>query len=226
MVTTGGTSLRDDIMRLYQPVHIVVATPGRILDLADKGVARLGSCKTLVMDEADKLLSPEFQPVVEQLIAHLHPDRQVLLYSATFPVAVKAFKDKFLRKPYIINLMEELTLKGVTQYYAFVEERQKVHCLNTLFAKLQINQVRSWRGGEGERGRGGGRGDARASSLFLSHQKKRNNNTLTSLLLASPLPSLFSLTSPSSSATPSTGWNCWPKRSRSWGTPAFTSTPR
>jgi ATP-dependent RNA helicase DDX6/DHH1 len=142
MVTTGGTSLRDDIMRLYQPVHIVVATPGRILDLADKGVARLGTCRTLVMDEADKLLSPEFQPVVEQLIAHLHPDRQVLLYSATFPVAVKAFKDKFLRKPYIINLMEELTLKGVTQYYAFVEERQKVHCLNTLFAKLQINQVR------------------------------------------------------------------------------------
>jgi superfamily II DNA/RNA helicase len=55
-------------------------------------------------------------------------------------VTVKQFKDKFLRKPYIINLMEELTLKGVTQYYAFVEERQKVHCLNTLFAKLSINQ--------------------------------------------------------------------------------------
>ena len=45
-----------------------------------------------------------------------------------------------MRKPYEINLMEELTLKGVTQYYAFVEERQKVHCLNTLFSKLQINQ--------------------------------------------------------------------------------------
>ncbi len=43
-------------------------------------------------------------------------------------------------KPYIINLMEELTLKGVTQYYAFVEEKQKVHCLNTLFCKLRINQ--------------------------------------------------------------------------------------
>ena len=45
-----------------------------------------------------------------------------------------------MRKPYEINLMEELTLKGITQYYAFVEERQKVHCLNTLFSKLQINQ--------------------------------------------------------------------------------------
>src|SRR5581483_1606303 len=43
-------------------------------------------------------------------------------------------------KPYEINLMDELTLRGVTQYYAYVEERQKVHCLNTLFSKLQINQ--------------------------------------------------------------------------------------
>lgn len=63
-----------------------------------------------------------------------------MLFSATFPVTVKQFKEKFLRKPYIINLMDELTLKGVTQYYAFVEERQKVHCLNTLFSKLRINQ--------------------------------------------------------------------------------------
>ncbi|KAG2452145.1 hypothetical protein HYH02_003177 [Chlamydomonas schloesseri] len=140
MVTTGGTSLKDDIMRLYQTTHIVVATPGRVVDLASKGVARLNECRMLVMDEADKLLSPEFQPVVEQLIGFLPEDRQIMLYSATFPVTVKAFKEKFLRKPYIINLMEELTLKGVTQFYAFVEEKQKVHCLNTLFSKLRINQ--------------------------------------------------------------------------------------
>ena len=60
--------------------------------------------------------------------------------SQNHQVTVKHFKDRFLRKPYIINLMEELTLKGITQYYAFVEERQKVHCLNTLFSKLSINQ--------------------------------------------------------------------------------------
>ncbi|KAK9809627.1 hypothetical protein WJX73_008779 [Symbiochloris irregularis] len=140
MVTTGGTSLRDDIVRLGSPVHMVVATPGRILDLSSKGVANLSNCRVLVMDEADKLLSPEFQPVIEDLIRQLPKDRQILLYSATFPVGVKQFKDKFLKKPYIINLMEQLTLKGLTQYYAFVEEKQKVHCLNTLFSKLSINQ--------------------------------------------------------------------------------------
>jgi len=140
MVTTGGTSLKDDIMRLYNTVHVVVATPGRILDLSTKGVSKLNKCAVLVMDEADKLLSPEFQPLVEQILGFLPSSRQILLYSATFPVTVKDFKDRFLHKPYVINLMDELTLKGITQFYAFVEERQKVHCLNTLFSKLQINQ--------------------------------------------------------------------------------------
>ncbi|MFQ6626760.1 hypothetical protein Gotur_005644 [Gossypium turneri] len=140
MVTTGGTSLKDDIMRLYQPVHLLVGTPGRILDLAKKGVCILKNCSMLIMDEADKLLSPEFQPSLEQLLCFLPPNRQILMFSATFPVTIKDFKDRYLKKPYIINLMDELTLKGITQYYAFVEERQKVHCLNTLFSKLQINQ--------------------------------------------------------------------------------------
>ena len=140
MVTTGGTALKDDIMRLYNPVHILIATPGRVLDLANKQVADIRRCAMLVLDEADKLLSPEMQAVVVRLIGLMPKERQILLFSATFPVTVKSFKERFLRKPYEINLMEELTLKGVTQYYAFVEERQKVHCLNTLFSKLQINQ--------------------------------------------------------------------------------------
>ena len=62
MVTTGGTILKDDIMRLEAPIHILVGTPGRVHDLADRGIAKLNKCKIIVMDEADKLLSPEFQP--------------------------------------------------------------------------------------------------------------------------------------------------------------------
>lgn len=140
MVSTGGTNLRDDIMRLYSPVHIMVGTPGRIHDLAEKGLADLSRCSTVVMDEADKLLSPEFQPVIEALINRTASGRQILLFSATFPVTVRGFKQKFLPDAYIINLMDELTLRGISQFYAFMEERQKVHCLNTLFTKLEINQ--------------------------------------------------------------------------------------
>ncbi|KAB1226976.1 DEAD-box ATP-dependent RNA helicase 8, partial [Morella rubra] len=66
---------------------------------------------------ADKLLSPEFQHSIEQLIRLLSPTRQILTFSATFPVKSKT-----------------------SCFCAFVKERQKVHCLNTLFSKLQINQ--------------------------------------------------------------------------------------
>lgn len=140
MVTTGGTNLKDDIMRIYQKVQLIIATPGRILDLMDKDVANMSNCKMLVLDEADKLLSQDFKGMLDHVIMKLPKERQILLFSATFPLSLKHFMEKHLRHPYEINLMEELTLKGVTQYYAFVQERQKVHCLNTLFSKLQINQ--------------------------------------------------------------------------------------
>lgn len=141
MVTTGGTSLRDDILRLEDPVHLVIATPGRILDLMKQSIAKMDKCSVLVLDEADKLLSKDFQNMLDDIISFLPQDRQIMLYSATFPITVKNFMDRYLTKAYEINLMQELTLKGITQYYAFVEEKQKVHCLNTLFSKLQINQA-------------------------------------------------------------------------------------
>lgn len=140
MATTGGTNLKEDIMRLQQLVHVVIATPGRILDLMKKGLAVMDACSMLVMDEADKLLSQDFKNMLDSVISYLRPDRQILLYSATFPCSVDQFIKKHMHNPYEINLMEELTLKGITQYYAYVQEKQKVHCLNTLFSKLQINQ--------------------------------------------------------------------------------------
>lgn len=140
MVTTGGTNLRDDIMRIYEKVHVIIATPGRILDLIEKNVAQMDRCRMFVLDEADKLLSQDFKGMLDRLLSHLPSERQILLYSATFPSTVESFTKRYLNNPHKINLMEELTLKGVTQYYAFVQERQKVHCLNTLFKKLQINQ--------------------------------------------------------------------------------------
>ncbi|KAL4647708.1 putative ATP-dependent RNA helicase DDX6 [Arapaima gigas] len=148
MATTGGTNLRDDIMRLDETVHVVIATPGRILDLIKKGVAKVDQVQMIVLDEADKLLSQDFVQMMEEILSFLPKQRQILLYSATFPLSVQKFmsltffflQTSHLQKPYEINLMEELTLKGVTQYYAYVTERQKVHCLNTLFSRLQINQ--------------------------------------------------------------------------------------
>lgn len=68
MVSTGGNPVKEDIYRLYQTVHIVVATPGRILDLASKNIAKLANCRMLVLDEVDKLLSDDFQVIVAKII--------------------------------------------------------------------------------------------------------------------------------------------------------------
>lgn len=128
------------------------------------------------VSQADKLLSQDFVVMMEEILSFLSKQRQILLYSATFPLSVQKFmvgspfcftrltlypisvrmvvrktilllssvwkylfstlQSSHLQKPYEINLMEELTLKGVTQYYAYVTERQKVHCLNTLFSRV------------------------------------------------------------------------------------------
>lgn len=141
MVSTGGTNVREDIYRLNQTVHVVVGTPGRILDLATKEVADLSHCKILVLDEVDKLLSIDFKSIVAKIIEIMPTQKQIMLFSATYPQEIREFQQNYVENPQFINLMDELTLKGVTQYYAYLEEREKLHCLNTLFSKLDINQV-------------------------------------------------------------------------------------
>lgn len=72
MVTTGGTSLKDDIMRLYQPVHLLVGTPGRILDLAKKGVCILKDCSMLVMDEVNTFHLKSSNPLISRIRLKKH----------------------------------------------------------------------------------------------------------------------------------------------------------
>ncbi len=142
MVATGGTYLKEDILRLQNPVHIVVATPGRILDLTEKEVADFAGLKMVVLDEVDKLLSTHFMPVTEALFEYLPERKQTLMFSATFPKeSTQRFAKAHVADPVMINLMtkNDLTLKGLTQFYAYLEEKEKLHCLNTLFSKLQIN---------------------------------------------------------------------------------------
>ena len=96
----------------------------------------LTDCNIVCLDEADKLLSVDFQPVIEKLLRVLPKTRQILLFSATFPQIVKSFKETWMPEAVIVNLMEELTLIGVTQYYVFLQLKHKIHCLNTLFSKV------------------------------------------------------------------------------------------
>jgi len=141
IICTGGTNIKDDIYRLHSPVQVLVGTPGRILDLASKNALDLSRCFTIALDEADKLLSQDFQLIIEGILEFLPTKRQIMLFSATFPLNVKSFKDKHMKNAVMKNLMEELTLLGLTQYYTYLKEKLKLHCLHTLFQKLEINQA-------------------------------------------------------------------------------------
>jgi ATP-dependent RNA helicase DDX6/DHH1 len=68
MISTGGTSFKDDVMRLNDTVNVLVGTPGRVLDLLRKKVAHVHKTEMLVLDEADKLLSVDFQEIIERII--------------------------------------------------------------------------------------------------------------------------------------------------------------
>lgn len=74
--------------------------------------------------------------IIEEILDFLKKDRQIMLFSATFPISVREFKEKHMPDCKTINFMDELTLKGVTQYYAYLDEKLKVQCLNHLAAKV------------------------------------------------------------------------------------------
>ncbi|TPP56732.1 putative translation initiation factor 4f helicase subunit eif-4a [Fasciola gigantica] len=143
MLVIGGTLLKDDLIRLSQTVHVLIGTPGRLVDLFNRGILDISQCKTVVLDEADKLLSEELKCLVEQLLGAVDSNRQVMVYSATYPVTVQSFMVKHLRNPYQINLMETLTLKGITEYYAYVQEKHKsiIFCSSAQRVELLAKKI-------------------------------------------------------------------------------------
>lgn len=103
-ITYGGVSINPQMMRLRGGADIVVATPGRLLDLVDQNAVSLADVQTLVLDEADRLLDMGFADELQRLLALLPAKRQTLLFSATFPRAVTALADSLLHDPVRIAL--------------------------------------------------------------------------------------------------------------------------
>ena len=115
-VVVGGVSENPQMLALRGGADVVVATPGRLLDLVAKNALRLSEVRTLVLDEADRLLSLGFGEELARVIGLLPEDRQTLLFSATFPPAVKALADALLRAPTRVHVpAAELAAPLITQ---------------------------------------------------------------------------------------------------------------
>lgn len=104
VVAYGGVSINPQMMALRGGADIVVATPGRLLDLLQHNALRLSTVSTLVLDEADRLLELGFADEIGQLLALLLPYRQNLLFSATFPPALRTLATQLLREPQTIDI--------------------------------------------------------------------------------------------------------------------------
>jgi superfamily II DNA/RNA helicase len=129
----GGVSINPQMMALRGGADIVVATPGRLLDLADHNAVRLGDVSILVLDEADRLLDEGFAPELSRVLALLPDRRQNLLFSATFPPAVQSLAERLLRNPVRIDVAADAgTLPDIQQRSIAVDPVRRTQLLRYL----------------------------------------------------------------------------------------------
>lgn len=129
----GGQGYGVQLSALRRGVHIVVGTPGRIMDHLDKGTLDLSELKYLVLDEADEMLKMGFAEDVETILADTPADKQVALFSATMPAAIRRISKQYLRDPDEITVKTKTqTAANITQRYLVVSYAQKVDALTRI----------------------------------------------------------------------------------------------
>ena len=122
----GGVQMGDQVKALEKGVDVLIATPGRLMDLFQRGKIMLNDCKLLVIDEADRMLDMGFIPDIEEICTKLPGDRQTLLFSATMPGPIKKLADKFLSNPKSIEVARPASSNlQITQALVKVDERKK-----------------------------------------------------------------------------------------------------
>jgi ATP-dependent RNA helicase DeaD len=130
----GGTAYSQQLAGLRNGAHIVVGTPGRLLDLARRGRLDLSAVRFVVLDEADEMLSMGFIEDVEALLAQTPTERQTALFSATLPKRIMQLAENYLREPKTVRIeAEQVTVSATEQRYYLVNEFDKLAVLTRLF---------------------------------------------------------------------------------------------
>ena len=137
----GKQNIDVQIHQLKQRVHIVIGTPGRVVDLIDRGHLKLEQLETFVLDEADELLRRGFFDVVTEMIKDLPKNRQTLLFSATMPEGITDLVNQYLNKPQRIEVFSEIDAKHLIE--SFIKETKqedKISILYEVIEQLQPQQ--------------------------------------------------------------------------------------
>jgi len=142
VVIFGGVSQHPQVNKLRRGVDILVATPGRLLDLMEQGHINLGYIEHLVLDEADRMLDMGFIRDVRKIIAKLPEDRQSLLFSATMPGEVAKLSQDILYEPVRIDIAPKaVAVEVIKQSVHFVDTNEKIGLLRDLLADKQMKRV-------------------------------------------------------------------------------------
>ncbi len=141
-VVFGGVKINPQMMRLRQGVDVLVATPGRLLDLYNQNAVKFSQLEVFILDEADRMLDMGFIRDIKKLIALLPKQRQNLLFSATFSPDIRALAKGLVNKPLEISVSpENSTAEKVTQWLAGVDKKRKPAVLTHLIKENNWQQV-------------------------------------------------------------------------------------
>lgn len=129
----GGQSIDRQINGLKKGAHIVIGTPGRVMDHLRRNTLKLDNLKILVLDEADEMLNMGFREDIETILESVKEERQTLLFSATMPKAILDIIKNYQKNPEIVKVThKELTTPNINQTYLEVNEKDKVEILTRL----------------------------------------------------------------------------------------------
>ena len=128
----GGVPSRNQIASLENGAHVVVGTPGRVLDLMQRGVLDIGQLKTLVLDEADRMLDMGFLADIESVVRQCPAERQTLLFSATYPEGIAQLAQRFMRQPELVKVSAQHSAGKIVQRWYEVEPRAKADAVARL----------------------------------------------------------------------------------------------
>lgn len=142
VVLVGGVSQHGQVQKLKAGVDVIVATPGRLVDLMQQGLVRLGTIEYFVLDEADRMLDLGFKREIDTITSKLPRNKQTLLFSATMPDSIRTMSEKMLRKPVLVELASKSHNKEQIEQQLYLTNRtDKKDLLLHILENPEIEQV-------------------------------------------------------------------------------------
>ena len=135
LLLTGGVPLAPQLASLRKDSHVVVGTPGRVQEVLETNALSLAKVRTLVLDEADRMLDMGFEKAIREIVGHLPPQRQGLLFSATFPEDIRRLGREFLREPLEVTIAQAQEQPRIEQRFYDVDTARKPAALAALLGE-------------------------------------------------------------------------------------------